>query len=151
MMNDEQERCRFAVRTSDGEVVGVALGHLDPDNADARYFFILAEHPELARAIEDEQEEIEIAGQIVSPTLHLTMHEVVANQLWEDDPPLTWRTAKRLLNLGYGRHEVLHMLGSVVSAAVWEAINEDEEFDPSGFVADLERLPESWEQLRGGS
>jgi hypothetical protein len=74
-----------------------------------------------------------------------------SNQLWEDDPPQTWLTAKRLLNLGYERHEVLHMLGSVVSAAVWEAINEDEELDPSGFVADLERLPGSWGQLRGWS
>jgi hypothetical protein len=149
-MSEERERRRFGVRRSGGEVMGIALGHLDPDNEDARYFLILAEHPELAKAIEDGQEEVELHGQIVSPTLHLTMHEVVAHQLWEDDPPQTWETAKRLMGLGYGRHDVLHMLGSVVSAAVWDAVNEDREFDPSAFVADLERLPESWEQLRGG-
>ena len=49
------------------------------------------------------------------------MHEIVANQLWADDPPEVWQTATRLLAAGYERHEVLHMLASVVSDDVYES------------------------------
>jgi hypothetical protein len=51
----------------------------------------------------------------MNPRRHLTMHEVVATQLWEDSPPEAWGTARRLLKAGYERHEILHMLSRPVS------------------------------------
>jgi hypothetical protein len=42
----------------------------------------------------------------VNPVLHIAMHEIVANQLWANDPPEMWETAVRLLDAGYERHEV---------------------------------------------
>jgi hypothetical protein len=76
------------------------------------------------------------------------MHEIVANQLWADDPPETWPTARRLMALGYARHEILHMLGSVVSGEAWRTMQYKEPFDPDRFRAGLEALPDSWEAER---
>ena len=36
--------------------------------------------------------------------------ETVAAQLWDDDPPETWQTAKKLLSEGLPPHETLHEL-----------------------------------------
>ena len=142
------DRRRFAVQASDGEVDGIELTYLDPDDPDDRHLLILAEHPELAEAMEDGIEEVEIEGQVVSPSMHITLHEMVANQLWDDDPPETWSTAERLVGLGYERHEVLHMLASVASDSIWRAMHEQEPFDLERFVGELNELPGSWERLR---
>jgi hypothetical protein len=58
-------------------------------------------------------DEVSIGGKPVSPRLHLSMHKIVANHLWDDEPPQTRQTARPLLALGYERHDVPHMLGSV--------------------------------------
>ena len=44
---------------------------------------------------------------VVNPRLHITLHEIVANQLWGDEPPEMWHTAKHLVVVGYERHEIL--------------------------------------------
>jgi len=64
-------------------------------------------------------DEVGIGGKPVSPRLHLSMHKIVANQLWDDEPPQTRQTARRLLALGDERNDVPHMLGSVVAGEVW--------------------------------
>jgi hypothetical protein len=84
----------------------------------------------------------------MSPRLHLSMHEIVAKQLWADDPPETWPTAQRLMTLGYRRHEILHMLGSVVSGEAWRTMQYKQPFDADRFRAGLDALPESWEAER---
>jgi len=38
----------------------------------------------------DNDEEMVVNGEPFSPRLHITMHQVVANQLIADDPPETW-------------------------------------------------------------
>jgi hypothetical protein len=78
------------------------------------------------------------------------MHEVVATQIVEDDPPEVWRTAQRLREHGYGRHEILHLLGSAISGEIWEIINEGREFDRDAHLMALDALPESWEKQRQG-
>jgi uncharacterized protein DUF1841 len=126
----------------------IELSLLDPREEDDRHFLILAEHPELQEAVEDDQDEITLRGNLMSPRLHLSMHEIVANQLWADDPPETWPTAQRLMALGYQRHEILHMLGSVVSGEAWRTMQYKQPFDPDRFRAGLDALPESWEAER---
>jgi hypothetical protein len=91
------------------------LAFLDPANEGERIVLIRAEHPELAEAIDRGEEEIEIDGQVMNPRLHLTIHEIVATQLWDNDPPEVWQTARRLLDAGYERHEIPHMLGSALA------------------------------------
>jgi hypothetical protein len=86
---------------------------LDPNDADDRALLIAAAHPEL-----DTDAETAVAeGHEMNPRLHLTIHEIVASQIVDDDPPEVWSTAQRLRELGYGRHEVLHMLGAAMTAA----------------------------------
>lgn len=105
-MTDEARRA-FAAPPATGRFRGVELAPLDPSDPDERRLLILAEHPELAAAIEAGQNEIEVAGQPMKPRLHIAMHEIVANQLWDDDPPEVWVTTRRLTDAGYDRHEVL--------------------------------------------
>ena len=84
----------------------------------------------------------------MNPGLHLAMHEIVATQLWDDSPPEVWDTAARLLDAGYERHEILHMLGRLVSDQVWEALHDERPYDRERHVAALQALPGSWERER---
>jgi len=51
-----------------------------------------------------------------------------------------WATAARLLEEGYERHEILHMLGRPVSDQVWEALHEERPYDRERHVAALRAL-----------
>jgi hypothetical protein len=141
--SSEEERRAFAVPPATGEVDGIDLALLDPSDPDERRLLIEAEHPELRDALERD-EEILVGGEPMNPRLHIAMHEIVANQLWDDDPPATWQTAQRLLADGYERHEVLHMLASVVSTEVWGTLARGIEPDRNRYVAALDKLPASY-------
>lgn len=126
--------------------LGLDLAELaDPD---VRGYALRMEHPEIDQALRDGRDEVELDGQRVNPRLHLAMHEVVANQLWNDDPPEVWETAQRLLARGYERHEILHMLASAMSAQIWSALHEQQPYDHADHVAALNALPGSWERQR---
>jgi Domain of unknown function (DUF1841) len=103
---------------------------LNPADPDDRHLLILAGHPELSNAIANNVRELKLHRQTMNPLLHITLHEVVANQLWDDTPSEAWRTAQRLLGRGYDRHEVLHMLASVVSDQLWDALHDHRPIDP---------------------
>jgi hypothetical protein len=111
---------------------------------------IRGEHPELEEALTSGWREIDLGQGPMNPRLHLTMHEVVATQLWEDSPPEAWDTARRLLKAGYERHEILHMLGRPVSEQVWAAMHEQRPYDLAAHVAALRALPGSWERGNHG-
>jgi Plasmid pRiA4b ORF-3-like protein/Domain of unknown function (DUF1841) len=85
---------------------------LDPSDPDERRLLIEGEHPEYHDALDDPSFDGEVDG--ANPRLHLAIHEVVANQLWDDDPPEAWEAAKRLRAGGEDRHEILHRLGALV-------------------------------------
>jgi hypothetical protein len=148
-VSDAAERRRFAVPPATGRLDDIDLSYLDPDDPDERHLLIVAEHPELQEAIDSDHPEIVIDGHTVNANLHITMHELIANQLWDDDPPETWQTAQRLTELGYERHEVLHMLGAVVAGETWHMLREQKPFNRERFVAELDALPDSWEAMRG--
>jgi Domain of unknown function (DUF1841) len=142
------DRRNFAVPRATGEFDGIDLAFLDPNDEDDRRVLILAEHPELHRAIEAGLAEIHVKGRTINPALHLAMHEIVANQLWADDPPEVWQTATRLFTSGYERHEVLHMLASVVSDDVYQILHDQNPPDPEKTRTALSALPGSWELQR---
>ena len=119
---------------------------LDPINADDRALLIAAAHPEL----DTEAERALVDGHEINPRLHLTIHEIVATQIVDDDPPEVWATAQRLRKLGYGRHEVLHMLGAAVTPQMWDALQNQREYDLQAHRAALAALPESWERASPG-
>ena len=139
-----EARRQFACPPAHGHYRDIELEYLDPDDPDERRMLLEAEHPELHRALRRRDDEVVVDGRPISPRLHIAMHEIVANQLWDDDPPETWATAQRLTALGYERHEVLHMLGSVVAREMWNVLDSSAASDPARYVAALGELPESY-------
>ena len=146
-MSDD-ERQAFAVPFAEGEYDEIELSLLDRDDEDDRRLLIQAEHPELHQALASGQGEVHVGGVTVNPVLHIAMHEIVANQLWANDPPEMWETAVRLLAAGYERHKVLHMLASVVSGEVFEALRNQTPHEIERVRAALAELPDSWERQR---
>jgi hypothetical protein len=119
---------------------------LDANDADDRALLIAAAHPEL----DTDAETAVVEGHEMNPRLHLTIHEIVATQIVDDDPPEVWATAQRLRKLGYGRHEVLHMLGAAMTPQLWGALHDQREYDLEAHRAALAALPEAWERARPG-
>jgi hypothetical protein len=92
---------------------------------------------------------VTVVGVQIDPGLHFTLHEVIAEQLWRNDPPETWTTAKRLLAAGYERHEIFHMLGSALVPQLWHVLAEGKQNSSEEYLEALAGLPESWETARG--
>jgi hypothetical protein len=140
---DRDRRLAFAVPAlpdpDDTELLDLA----DPDERALR---IRAAHPEL----DTELEAVVVDGREINPRLHLTIHEIVAAQLADDDPPEVWATAQRLRRLGYGRHEILHMLGAAMTPQLWAALHDQRAYDLEQHRAALAALPDSWERERPG-
>ncbi len=82
-----------------------------------------AEHRQFARTLK-RHEDVEVNGETVNPRLHLALHEIVANQLWDGQPPETWAAAQRLIGQGFDRHDALHVIMRAVSDIVFAALNE---------------------------
>jgi hypothetical protein len=143
----EAERRRFACPSVAGEFDEIDLSSLDPNDEDDRRILIQAEHPDLQDALEDGRD-VHVGGEVMNPRLHISMHEIVTNQLWADEPAEVWQAAQRLTKAGYDRHEVFHMLGSVMSSEVWATLHHGEPFDLERFRRGLEALPQSWEAMR---
>ncbi|MGH3319310.1 MAG: hypothetical protein ACRDN9_03855 [Streptosporangiaceae bacterium] len=74
-----------------------------------RRHLVEAEHPN--PYLEDQRER---PGDRAS---HLRLHEIVAGQLWAGDPPEVWGCAQLLIDRGFERHEILHMLMTAVEQA----------------------------------
>jgi hypothetical protein len=144
--SDRERRLAFAIPPIEQVPDDLDPALLDPADPDDRALLIEAAHPEL----DTEQETMMIGGHEMNPRLHLTLHEIVATQLADDDPPEVWATAQRLRRLGYGRHEILHMLGAAMSTQLWEALHNQREYDIEQHRAALAALPDSWERQRPG-
>jgi hypothetical protein len=144
--SDETARRAFAVPPARGVLGEIDLALLDPADRDERRILIEAEHPEFADSLDRDEEFVIIDGEEVDPRLHLTLHEIIVEQLWEDDPPEAWGTAQRLTAAGYERHEILHMLGSAFVPQLWRAMAKSETSDKEEYLSALSRLPRSWER-----
>jgi Domain of unknown function (DUF1841) len=109
---------RLSLIASEEALASVAAGVEDLADPDVRAVAIRADHPELDRAPRNGEDELVVDGEPMSIRLHLTMHQVLANQLADDDPPEVYLTARRLLAAGYERHEVLHMLAAPIAEQI---------------------------------
>jgi hypothetical protein len=143
---DRERRLAFAIPPIDQDPDDIDTALLDPADADDRALLIGAAHPEL----DTDQETVVVDGREVNPRLHLALHEIVATQLVDHHPREVWDTAQRLRRLGYGRHEILHMLGSTVAGQLWGAVHDHRAYDVEGHRAALAALPDSWERQRPG-
>ncbi|TQN42100.1 uncharacterized protein DUF1841 [Blastococcus colisei] len=133
----------IARRTFAMPYVGTTIGgedypSLDPADPDDRGLLIAGEHPEYHAVLDDPFADGEIDG--VNPRLHLAVHEMVANQLWDDDPPEAWQAAQRLLAAGMERHDVLHELAGVATELLWHALTDRGPLDLAAYRAALDGL-----------
>lgn len=122
--------------------VGTRIGdedfpRLHPGDPDERRLLVIGEHPEYHAALDDPGFAGEVDG--VDPELHITVHEIIAAQLWDDDPPEVWQAAQRLLGTGAERHEVLHALADVLARHLYGVLAIGDA-DVSGYRADLAAL-----------
>jgi hypothetical protein len=67
--------------------------------------------------------------------------EVVENQLRDDDPPETRETLDRLVGEGHTESEAKGLIAAVVLTEIVDILNSGKPFDPTRFVAALDRLP----------
>ncbi len=77
----------------------------------------------------------------VGATLHLMLHDVIATQLWDDDPPQAWHTVRRLQVADLAPHEIHHMLMMALSEPMRRTFVEEEPFDGEVYLDRLTRLP----------
>ncbi|MCA1655843.1 MAG: plasmid pRiA4b ORF-3 family protein, partial [Pseudonocardiaceae bacterium] len=111
---------------------------LNPADPDERGLLIQGEHPEFHEYLADPSWNGELDG--MNPRLHLTMHEVVANQLWDNDPPEAWQAAKRLREHGMDRHDILHELAAVMTEHMHPSLVRREPFDTDAYRRALDDL-----------
>lgn len=125
------DRRLFAFPPMEGTYDGIQLNEVDAADPDVRRLLINAQH----------------AGEDLGPhhsndlnlALHCALHEMVANQIWESDPPEVWETAQELLAIGLDRHDVMHAIMRVVSDRVYATLN-DQDVSVDDYVAELRAL-----------
>jgi hypothetical protein len=139
---------RLSLIASQHALASVGAGIEDLADPDVRAVAIRADHPELDHALREGKDELIIDGEPISVRLHLTMHQVLANQLADDDPPEVYLTAQLLLAAGYERHEVLHMLAAPIVEQIHATLQGGEGYDRDRHLAALAALPGSSERRR---
>jgi Domain of unknown function (DUF1841) len=106
------------------------LGEVGPilDRASSAEQLVVAEHPEYRAVLDDPMSDELVEG--ANPRLHVALHLVIANQLWDDTPPEVWQAARRLLAQGHDRHEILHALAHELSHELYPVLTGQHAPDP---------------------
>jgi hypothetical protein len=131
------ERRMFAIPAVGARIGEEEFPFLDPSDPDDRGMFIEGEHPEFHEALADPDPE-PVDG--VNPRLHITMHEIIANQLWDDEPKEVWQAARRLSAAGHDRHDVLHAIGEVLARHLHGALTGSGAFDAARYAEEIDGL-----------
>jgi Domain of unknown function (DUF1841) len=138
-----EDRRSWAMPHGHGTYQEIDLELLDPSDENDLTVLIEAWHTEFEAALDGDQDLVD-DGEPFNPRVHVLMHQVVANQLLADDPPVTWQTVQRLAALGYEWHNVMHMIGAVVAEDIHRAITGKRPFDPADYARRLRELPGDW-------
>jgi hypothetical protein len=112
--------------------------YLDPGDPDQRRLLIEGEHPQYHDVLTDPESDELVDG--VNPRLHIALHEVAANQIWDNDPPEAWRAVIRLRAAGLDRHEILHRLSAVAAEYIQRAIAQKQDVDAAEYGRALDAL-----------
>ena len=141
---DDDTPARLALIASPEALTATGLEIEDLTDPDVRSVAIRADHAELDEALADGRDDVTVAGEPTNIRLHVAMHEVVA----DDDPPEVYETARRLLDAGYDRHEVLHMLARPMASHIHATLTDKQPYDHARHVAALRALLASLESER---
>ncbi len=132
------DRRRFVAPRRHTRIGGEEYPDLDPSDPDERSMLIAGEHPGYHDVLDDPYSDETTDG--VNPRLHLAVHEIVANQLWDDDPPEAWQAVERLRGQQLDRHDILHALGEVLLRHLHGALTQQTPIDLVGYRRDLAAL-----------
>jgi hypothetical protein len=132
------DRRVFAVPHRSTTIHGEGYDGLDLADPDDRGLLIKGEHPQYHEVLADPLFEGELDGH--NPRLHLTMHEVIANQLWDNDPPEVWQAARRLRDQGLDRHDILHGLANVMVEHMHPVLTDKVPFDIDAYRREIDDL-----------
>jgi len=132
------DRRLFTMPFTGATIDGEDFDQLNPSDPDERALLIEGEHPELHEALADPDLDRQVVG--FSPRFHLTMHEVIANQLWDNDPPEVWQAAQRLRDQDVDRHDILHALSAVMVTHMHPVLANQKAFDTDAYRRDLDDL-----------
>ncbi len=72
--------------------------------------------------------------------LHEAIHKIVENQIKGNDPKEVTETLKRLMDLGYARHDSIHKIGTVVLGEIYQVEKSQKPFNRNRFVYELNKL-----------
>lgn len=134
------DRLSWAAPPGRGTWRGMDVELLDPGNDDELGFLIDALHH--GRGVTPgSSPDLTSPDQAGSPRLHVTMHQIVARQILDDDPPETWQAVQRLAGLGYGWHDIMHMIARLVAEDVHSALAGQRQPDPADYARRLDELP----------
>ncbi len=117
---------------------GEEFDRLNPADPDERGILIQGEHPEFHEALADPSRDF--TNEEINPRLHITMHEIIANQLWDNDPPEAWAAVQRLREQGMDRHDILHELAGVMTEYLHPTLVHHEPFDSDDYRRSLNQL-----------
>jgi hypothetical protein len=100
--------------------------------------------------IEDDWDldDLDVRSQLLERTFNVELsamqilgREIVANQIFADDPAEVWSTAQRLLALGHDRERVFREMIMAFAPVMKAALERGERFDPEVYARALARLP----------
>ncbi len=93
--------------------------------------------------LDDESDRAELV-EIAFPQfagLAVTSALIVANQILDGEPPVTWETAQRMLDVGLDRDEVMGQLVTVMIVVVRSMLEEEHHFEEDEYATMLAALP----------
>ncbi len=75
-----------------------------------------------------------------NPVLHEQIHDIVENQIKDNDSKETRKTMDRLIKSGYDRHDAIHMIGGAVVNEIYKIMKFKEKFNEERFVKNLRKV-----------
>ncbi len=75
-----------------------------------------------------------------NPILHEQFHEIVEQQIKDNNPKETKETLEKLIKSGHSRHEAIHKIGAAVVEELYDMLKSREKFDRKRFIDRLDRL-----------
>ena len=138
-MNNHDHELRLLSRERVRLILEMAQADVALDDETRQLADVLEQHPEYHHVFaEAGAEDVTIDG--VNPFLHVTMHQVVENQIADNDPTQTAETLDALLTAGCDRHEAIHAIAAIVVEEIYEALKSRREYDRAAYVAALREL-----------
>ena len=64
-----------------------------------------------------------------NPFLHITFHQIIESQLEARDPIEVYQFFNAMLKKKLSRHEVVHLIGHILSYLIYACLQEQKEFD----------------------